>query len=277
MKIIYETRFSFLGQSGWQSAAAGNAELLLAPERLERRFSLFERVTLPSLAAQSDPDFEVMVLASAAMAGHWQARLRTLLFDVLGEDRAYPIFARPGSTGRIFRRHLLRRHGDEARVAQVVLDDDDAVAADFTALCRAEAAHMAAHPPEDTDYGFISFPRGLSLIFEDGQAVGLAPRNVAFTNLGLTLVAPPGHRKTPFGTAHRKIGARHPARVVHARRPFYLRAVHDTNDSHAHHEETRLSAGETVRLTTHFPFLRALLPEAAGLPPAAGGSKGGAV
>jgi len=276
MKIIYETRFSFLGQSGWQSRVAGDAGLLFAPERLERRFALFERVTLPSLAAQTDPEFEVMVLASAAMPAHWQARLRTLLHDVLGEARTHPIFARPGFTGRIFRRHILRRHGGEARVAQVVLDDDDALAADFTALCRAEAVHMAAQPPEDTDYGFISFPRGLSLIFEGSEATGLAPRNVAFTNLGLTLVAPPGHRKTPFGTAHRKIGARHPARVVHARRPFYLRAVHDTNDSRAHLEETRLSAEETRRVTAHFPFLPALLPGAAGLPGAAAGTKAGA-
>ena len=52
MDVVFETRFSYFGQSGWKSAAAADPKLLFDPPRMDERLKLFERVTLPSLKAQ---------------------------------------------------------------------------------------------------------------------------------------------------------------------------------------------------------------------------------
>ncbi len=254
MKVIFQTRFSFFGQSGWKSQAAADPALLFAPDRLDARLDLFEKITLPSLVAQSDPDFTHMVLSSRLMPDAHQKRLVELVKDTLGAKRAHIMFRPEGSAGRLLRQATQKTYGEQL-AAQVVLDDDDAVSNDYVEILRSYGAAAWNDPHREQDYLFLSFPRGYTLGIEQGRPDSLEHRFVPYTNLGLALLAPASTRRNPFMTSHRKIGQRHPSVMYTGRRPYYLRAVHGHNDSSAIKQNLALRDSDYALALRYFPFL----------------------
>ena len=254
MKVVFQTRFSFFGQSGWKSQAAADPELLFAPERLDARLRYFEMVTLPSLVAQTDLDFTHMVLSSTLMPAAHQVRLRELVKDTLGGNRARVMFRPEGSAGQFIRSAVHRLYGAET-VAQVVLDDDDAVSNDFVAALRAYGGPAYDNPHGQEDYVFVSFPRGYTIGIENDKLAWLEHRYVPYTNLGLALIGPGLTKRNPFMTSHKKIGLRHPSVMVTNLRPYYLRAVHGHNDSNAVKQNRPFRAQDMETAFTYFPFL----------------------
>lgn len=259
MQIIYLTRFSYFGRSGWRAPASRAPEELFAPERLRARLAMFQRYTLPSLAAQSDGDFQHLVLSSTLMPRPWRRRLKRAVQGALG-DRGRVIFRRQGSAGHMIRRHVRASFADQDHVVQVVLDDDDALSADYNAVLRYHVRTIIDDPNNDDEATFLSFPRGLTLGLDaQGFPAWLAERNVPFTNLGLALLSRPDYRKNPFMTSHRRIGERQATRLIGAKRPFYLRAVHGLNDSRAIAAAERHAPHEVEGLIRHFPFMEGLV------------------
>ncbi len=238
MKVVFETRFTFFGKSGWRSEASRDPAGLFDEDRLKARFSLFENITLPSLVAQTDPDFKQIVLSSTRMPNKWKTHLSELCHDTLGADRCLVHFNNWGHAGRIFRRLVRKMAGDQPDevTAQVVLDDDDAVSMNFVELCRRESLNAAAYFTSPEDYSFLSFPRGYSMKIAE-NSLHFITRQVDFTNLGLTLVAPTKTRRNPFLTSHRKIGQRRPSRVISDLSGCYIRTVHQNNDSRGMHDD----------------------------------------
>ncbi len=257
LDIVYQTRFSYRGISGWKSREAADPGLLYAEDRLADRFALFERITLPGLLAQSDGDFRHVVLTGSSMPRPWRLRLRELCLDTLGESRAEVIFAPPARPQRAFRRHLRRRFPRGRMLCQTVLDDDDALARDFTALLRKEA-RAAAAALDPGSYLYLSFPTGLSLDLRPGRRPAVFARNVPWTNLGLTLLAAPETPCHPYATSHRRIGQRHPSRLLAEGRRLYLRSVHGRNDSRALLGGEPLAGDELAAALRLFPFLSGL-------------------
>ncbi|HBZ45657.1 MAG TPA: hypothetical protein DEO85_16760 [Maritimibacter sp.] len=262
MDIVFETRFSFFGQSGWRSDHAADPDLLFADDRLEQRLRYFEQITLESLKGQTDGNFRHLVLSSTLMPDRWQGRLRDLLFDTLGEDRVDLQFRPEGSAGHTIKDHIAETYKNEY-VTQVVLDDDDAVSSDFVAALRGYAAIARRDPLNTKPYTFISFPRGYTLGLENGKIDWLSPRFVPYTNLGLALVSPGTSRRNPFLTSHKKIGQRHPSFMVTHLCPFYLRAIHGLNDSRAHKNDDRLTPKQIAAALPFFPWLADHFPEEA--------------
>ncbi len=254
MKIVFETRFSFFGRSGWRSPASKDPGQLFDSDRLDARLEMFENYTLASLACQSDMGFEQIILASEDMPTPYKRRLTALAGDMLG-DRARVVFKPFMSAGHAFRQEIWQSYKRESQVAQVVLDDDDALSFDYVAALRYQANSIICNPFNTDPATFISFPRGFSIGLEDGQPAWMSPRNVPFTNLGLAMLAPPDFRKNPYMTSHRKIGMRQASHVVGAHRPFYLRAVHDHNDSRAIAGDEYLDEAKIRANLPFFPFL----------------------
>lgn len=258
MDVIYETRFSFFGLSGWKSAAAADPALLFDPTRLDERLRYFETITLPSLMDQTDGDFTLLLLSSTLMPPAYQARLRELTKDTLGDQRAEVMFRPEGSAGKYLRTAVRRGFGERI-VAQVVLDDDDALARDFTAEVRRHARigfDASTERPQD-EHLFLSFPHGFTLGVDGGAPAWLERRYVPYTNLGLTLVAPATTRRNPFLASHLKIGLRHPSLMITRNRPYYLRSVHGHNDSRANRQAYGLKSGDIDIARAYFPFLQA--------------------
>ena len=80
-------RFSYLGKSDWsalrlrqpdEAEFQDRARLLFDDARLAARFAAFERICLPSILAQDDPRFVMVVITSPELPPRWMARLRDL-------------------------------------------------------------------------------------------------------------------------------------------------------------------------------------------------------
>lgn len=144
-KIIGVCRFSYLGEHGFRSLDGGPeaaAKALYAPARMQRRFAYFENICLPSLDAQTDPDFVLVALIGDTMPFHFRKRLKRLTethpyLRVCTLEAAGPV----NSTRRAFRRGL-----DEETdfITGFRIDDDDAVACDYIERTRAVADGLIA-------------------------------------------------------------------------------------------------------------------------------------
>ncbi len=136
-KVIGVCRFSYLGDAGFQTLKGGPEEAarqLYAPGRMERRFAYFENICLPSLAAQTDLDFRLVVLIGKSMPGPWRRRLRALkeahtFLDICAIDPVGPL----QSSRRAFRKGVSE---PTDFVTGFRIDDDDAVAIDFIEKTR---------------------------------------------------------------------------------------------------------------------------------------------
>ncbi|WP_236640739.1 glycosyltransferase, partial [Sulfitobacter sp. HI0023] len=85
MQAIGLCRFSYPAIGGFQvghESMADRIAYLYAEERLEERFRLFETVALPCLRAQTDPDFELIVVIGDSLPAPARARLEALLEDL---------------------------------------------------------------------------------------------------------------------------------------------------------------------------------------------------
>jgi hypothetical protein len=255
IQTVFQTRYSYFGQSGWRSNASKAQEMLFDPARLAKRLYLFEHMNLACLRDQSDPEFKLAILTSTLLPEDHFKDLTALCHDMLGPERVHILRRGPGSAGKQFNRFMTRKLSTTPHAVQVVLDDDDALSVDFVEETRREAEFALSRFRPDQDCVYVSFASGLSARFDDDGLL-LTPRSVPFTNLGLALVAPSDTPKNPYMLAHKKVARRHPVRVIHDQRPFYIRAVHDTNDSRAMMDKTPLAPEDVATALTYFPLLR---------------------
>lgn len=258
MQTIYQTRYSFFHPSpGWRSTASKEKDLLFDAARLERRAYFFEKVTLRSLADQSDPDFVLNVLASEDMPAPFARRLTEACKDVLGE-RAHIVFGSSDAPARVhFRTYLWGHHSAEPWCTQVVLDDDDALAIDFNERLKAEAEAVVNLRSRGEKFGCISFANGLTAIFRGGT-LEMHRLSKPAINLGLAIVAPSNSRYNLFDISHNNVPRERPTRVIYSRTPYYIRALHDDNDSRGRYQEDPVSPDEVVK---YFPLLKDLVTE----------------
>ena len=259
MQTLFLMRYSYFGSSGWQSPTSKDKSKLLSADRLAKRFDLFRKITLPSLAAQSDGDFKLVILSSAALPNWRKRQLTELCKDTLGDDRAHLAFRRPAGASLMFRKYIKKRLTDVPFGTQVVLDDDDAVSTSFVATLRKEAQTVLDMHEHARQHSFLSFPRGLSLVLQDDGA-RLFHRMMPFTNLGLSLVGPTNMRKNVYGIAHKKVADHNNARVIYSNTPTYIRTCHDQNDSRAWHSEQEVSPDHMPAIMERFPMLQTFFP-----------------
>mgnify|MGYP003635354623 FL=1 len=257
MHMIYQTRYSFFYPSpGWRSEASKQKEMLFDPERLARREYFFEKVTLQSLADQEDQDFVLNVLSSEDMPEEFKTRLVALCKDKLG-DRAHIIFGEPAPTRVHFRQYRWEHFSDDPWTCQIVLDDDDAVSTDFTAKLRAEALAAKNLRGRGEKYSCISFADGLTALFKDG-ALALHKLNKPAINLGLAIVAPSKTRYNLFDISHNNVIRDRPSRVIYSQTPYYIRALHEDNDSRKKYQDNALTGAEVAEVQKYFPLLKGL-------------------
>ena len=168
--IVGLCRFSYLAREralGWNSVPrepeAARA-IVFDEARLAARFRLFERYTLPSLKAQTDGDFRLIVLTSAELP----ARHRERLADLVGADRRIRLVAAPARDGpRLLRRLFAEAFGDAPRRVSFRIDDDDGLSVRFVERLRAALARTQGAGPL-----FVSFSKGIVVKYRDGVPDG---------------------------------------------------------------------------------------------------------
>lgn len=200
---------------------------IFAPERMDLRFALFEKLVLPSLLRQSDDGFDLVVLTAAQLPSVHMERLRDLLDPVphihlmpVGTDKHYQLLKDaynnidPGdATHRILWR----------------LDDDDAIDINYISRLKWICRNLHKMHPKTEPYA-ISFNRGFYLRRMAGEndvfdAVERAPLSA-----GTALLAPLDYPRNPYRYNHRAL-PQHYNMYSDISVPAFIRTIHGDNKS----------------------------------------------
>jgi Putative rhamnosyl transferase len=263
--IVGHIRFSFYGVTDTRLRPDDDDAALARlydETRMARRFHLFENLTLPSLLAQTDKDFRIVIMSSDVMPDRFKDRLRAVtagLPDVVLDFSA----SRIGR--RAFRSHMVDSLGFRSTGTAVHfrLDDDDALARTYIARLRrvSQALPATTH---------ITFPSGIMLFPADPakpDGVAMEHRHL-LTGLGLAVVAGGTFTKNPFEMMHSNVWTRWPV-VSDPSLCAYIRTQHFENDTVARQDKilTALRRERTSRraaryiahvdaaLAENFPFI----------------------
>ncbi|MDJ0631442.1 MAG: glycosyltransferase [Rhodobacter sp.] len=228
--VIGVIRFSFPGLNSYRKTpdTAAEAEAFVyAPERLERRVHLFEKLCLPSLLHQTDPDYTVVLLIGDNLPPAYRARLeeltrplRSCLIYATGPRHAYVAVKEAYAAGA--------RDGYTHRTS-FRLDDDDALCTRYVERLKRRADLL--HQPDDPDAPFaIGFNKGFYLaVSPEGNKVFDVVERLPL-GLGLSLTTPYGSRLNVYKYHHRRIATACDF-FSDARQPAFIRTVHRDNDS----------------------------------------------
>jgi hypothetical protein len=259
-QVIVVIRFSYLGENGWRLTHGGleaNRKVLYDEDRLERRFRLFEALTLPSLLAQTDHDFTTAILIGSDFPLTWRQRL-TRLVKPLKDARI--IALKPMKNFAATKTALDLCTKSPSHVISIRLDDDDAMSID----CIAEQKRLAPMVLEisgiDTPT-IVAFNNGLFLKIAEGGNKLFGVIESLPLGIGMGMIAPKGMRPTIFSTDHRQIHTRWNS-YTDSVTPHFIRSVHGDNDSGArvYGVEKDYSDSELDKImATRFPFTRAEL------------------
>lgn len=230
MQTILLCRFSYPAEGGFQvdhDTVEARRAYLYAPERMARRFALFEHLCLPGLKAQTDPDFSLVVLVGTCLPDTHRTRLERLLSDM---PQARIVARDPGPHRQVCQTVLnaARKHVHQPCL-QVRHDDDDALAVDFVARLRKAASDCEALLRDAPLVGF-DWNRGFALRASDHAPFEICETVAPYLGIAQGMAVQGGTRKTLMNFAHSRINRFMPT-VTFTDPPMFLRAYHETNDS----------------------------------------------
>jgi len=227
-QVIGLCRFSYPAIGGFQVAhdtVEARRAHLYAPERLEARFRQFEVFALPSLAAQTDPDFKLILLIGKDLPRPFRKRLEDLVAPV----RQIQIIAAPPRPHRAVCQRVINRARDMAAPClQFRHDDDDAIAITFVERLRAAARDAAPLVQRHRLVGF-DFNRGY---IARPDALGICAKETVrpFWGVALGMAVRAGTRLSIMNFAHTRLNQFMPT-VSFTDAPMYMRGHHPFNDS----------------------------------------------
>ena len=229
MQVIGLCRFSYSAEGGFQVRHETNAEraaYLYAPARMKARLASFETMTLPALRAQSDPDFTLLILTGEDLPEPYLDRLLTLTEDM---PQAV-IIQRPPGPHRAVCRDVMTgaRHDYASPCIQFRMDDDDAVAVDFVARLRADAA-MVAPLCEASPSVILDYRRGL-IIRPTAQGPMGKEVELAYYPMAMGMVIAGRSGRSIMNFAHSKVAGFMPT-VTFSDSLMFVRGHDDFNDS----------------------------------------------
>ena len=255
--VTFLVRFSFPARGGFRTADAdlSAAEArLYDPARLARRFALFEALTLPSLRAQTDGDFRVVVLVGEGLPAEALGRLHAGLAPLRGAS----VVALPFLHAYEAAQRALDRVPAGALRVSLRLDDDDAVDVGFVARLRRLLPTLAPLRASDAPL-IVAFNRGHMLDLSGPRPVFTPVVERLPLGCGTAMIAPAAGRENIYRRNHRWLAQFYDV-FSEARTPAFVRAVHADNDSDgaAVGRVLPLTPAEIgAELAAGFPFLPA--------------------
>jgi len=182
------------------------------PEWLEQRFELFERFCMPSIAAQTCPEFTWLVgYDDSGTPPRYRRRLEAY------EAAAANLRLVPESTS--FKQAIARLLGSRrCRLLTTRLDNDDALHHSAIALLQ---RHGLGEELE-----FLNFPLGYSFSYPDGSIRLRRDESNPFLSLAENFAGEPP--RTAVCVSHTSAGELAPVRQI-SRRPGWLQVIHRRN------------------------------------------------
>ncbi|MGB3243999.1 MAG: glycosyltransferase [Sulfitobacter sp.] len=226
-------RFSYLSESGYAMSTKGIdavRDIIYDPDRLARRFLLFERLALHSVKLQHNADFKVGVLVGDTLPGDAKAHLKALVKDVPQmQIVTLPVLPIAHALKRAFK--ALGDDPDATHTATFRLDDDDAMHRLTTDRIAKLADALLAIRNAKVPFA-IAFNRGFYLDPAQGEQFLSEWYEKTPLGIGLTLVTPVDARINVYRRNHRRLGEYFDCHTEIGR-PMYIRSVHEDNDSAA--------------------------------------------
>ncbi|MDK3018657.1 glycosyltransferase [Pseudodonghicola flavimaris] len=230
VKTVGLVRFSVLTPTYYSErfkTLEETAAHIFAPERMELRFNLFEKLCLPSLVRQSDPEFDMVVLTAESMPPQYLERLLDLIEPLpnihclpVGTENHYKLLQKGYNA--------VSKEGYSHRIL-FRLDDDDAVDIDFVKRTKKIATAMLKLQGPKTPF-VIAYNRGFYVRSTGETAEIFDACERAPLSTGTTLVAPSGSSYNPYRFNHRKL-AQHFNTYSDISVPAFIRTIHGDNKS----------------------------------------------
>ncbi len=229
MQVIGLCRFSYPALGGFQiehETPEARAAFLYDPVRMEERFATFVALTLPSLKAQTDPDFTLAIVVGEAMPETLLARLLDLVEDI---PQAIIIPRAPGRHRQVMREIINDvRHDSPLPSLQFRMDDDDAVAVTFVQRLREAAGDLG---------GMLAKHRYIGIDFNQGHIARIGPKGIHAKDTVETLWTPalgmvvaPGASRGIMNFSHAKLSRVMPVVTLPGENMF-VRGHNQFNDS----------------------------------------------
>lgn len=231
-QVVGLCRFSYVADGGFQhrfDSPEQASETLFEDHRISRRLAMFERMLVPSLAAQSDPDFTLVVLTSEAIPRRYLDRLRSAV-AALPRCLVLPEPPKPHwlATRDALHRGLTR---DDGWIHYFRIDDDDALAVDYVAQVRTYAPLLAEIMARaDSPAATLDFTHGVRAEWDDTGCIGLRDDRRLHSSQGMgTLV----HGRSPLTVmTHPHHKSWHKLPMLTLPEPvMYLQSTHPLQDS----------------------------------------------
>jgi hypothetical protein len=224
-------RFSVLTPTYYNekfATLADTAEHIYSDSRMALRFHIFEKLVLPSLVAQSDPDFKLIILSGQAMPDRHKERLSDLIephsnmrVDFVDTEDHYKLLKKAYNSVPL---------GDAQQRLMFRLDDDDAVGIMFIERLKAIAEGLTELMGDKVPQ-IIAFNRGFHVEIDpdgDNDVFDTCERSPLST--GMALLAPAEYPNNPYRYNHRK-SAQHFNTYSDIEHPMYIRTIHSDNKS----------------------------------------------
>ena len=232
LQVLGLCRWSYPSQTGafknnGQSLEALRAELYTEARMAVRLFFL-EHLVLPSLRAQTDEEFTLVLMLGDSLPEPWRGRVLELIKDV---GQVKPVFLPEGQNHMETCRALMMEHRDQSAdvVVEFRLDDDDAVASDFVARLRSLYATLAPIY-EESGRVAVDFCRGFVIRCEPRGTVDYLPVEARLWTPALALYLPPDHHRSLLNYPHMRTWRNMPVLSLN-KRPMFVRGAHEGNDS----------------------------------------------
>lgn len=228
-QVIGLIRFSYPARGGFARLFDTDAEaraFLYDRARMERRMALFERLCMPSLASQSDPDFTCVVLVGAGLPKEVTERLANNI-SKLSDARLVHLPPKPHYAA-IKAAFASVDIGKATHRTTFRLDDDDALDCDFVARIKMRTAGASAFVGQAPLA--LAFNRGFyARQTESGTEVFDAIERTP-VSVGTALLTPAGHPDNVFARNHRFLPQFFDC-LSEAKTPAWIRTIHRDNDS----------------------------------------------
>ena len=226
-------RFSYLSKNGFAISDKGQEavrDILYAPDRLDRRFALFERLALRSIVNQRDEHFKVGILIGDDFPEAARQRLEGMVADVpQAQIVSLPQMIHYTAIKRAFA--AMADEPEATHTATFRLDDDDAIHRLTTRRVRQLATSLLAIRDRKVPFA-LAFNRGFYLEVGNRQKPISEWYEKTPLGVGLALVAPKEATVNVFRRNHRKLGEYFDC-FTEIERPMFIRSVHPDNDSAA--------------------------------------------
>lgn len=229
-QIICCMRFSYISKGGFAHSHDPQEQqerLIYDPDRMERRFALFENFALKSLKQQTDQNFKCIFLITQTFPDHYRRRLE----DLIGDWEPGIIISKPFMPQfRAIRACFEDVQSDGLKwVTTFRLDDDDMLDKRFVERVRRLAVPLAEVRGDGRPL-IISFNKGVYLeVKEDGNRIFDACERTPLS-VGAAMITHTGKRENIYSRNHRKLAAFFPA-YSDVDEPSWLRTIHQDNDS----------------------------------------------